>query len=184
MTVVSNSTQLKNRILWYDGDSTVSESTLNTLISNGTSSTQLFVDSISNDILQYNRFVSKGEQVNIKQSLSELSMKWIMPDQYTKLDMNQYVISKFEQHIDSFNLSDIEIEVRARRIARELTMFTHHKMFDVLRVLIFVINKLTDNNIVWGTGRGSSVASYVLYLIGVHDVDSVLYELDINEFLR
>jgi DNA polymerase III alpha subunit len=37
---------------------------------------------------------------------------------------------------------------------------------------------------VWGVGRGSSVASYVLFLIGVHRIDSMKYNLDYKEFLR
>ena len=57
-------------------------------------------------------------------------------------------------------------------------------LIDILRTLIFVINTLIENNIVWGVGRGSSVSSYVLYLIGVHDVDSFQYGLNIEEFLR
>jgi DNA polymerase III alpha subunit len=43
---------------------------------------------------------------------------------------------------------------------------------------------MRDNNIVWGVGRGSSVSSYVLYLLGVHRVNSLYYDLDIHEFLR
>jgi DNA polymerase III alpha subunit len=41
-----------------------------------------------------------------------------------------------------------------------------------------------QNNVVWGVGRGSSVASYVLYLLGVHKIDSLKYNLDIHEFLK
>jgi DNA polymerase III alpha subunit len=37
---------------------------------------------------------------------------------------------------------------------------------------------------VWGIGRGSSVSSYVLYVLGVHDVDSYAYDLDIGDFLH
>ena len=43
---------------------------------------------------------------------------------------------------------------------------------------------LKTNSIVWGVGRGSSVASYVLFLLGVHKIDSVKYNLDWREFLR
>jgi DNA polymerase III alpha subunit len=38
--------------------------------------------------------------------------------------------------------------------------------------------------VLWGVGRGSSVASYCLYILGVHKVDSIKYELDIHEFLK
>jgi len=43
---------------------------------------------------------------------------------------------------------------------------------------------LRKNNIVWGVGRGSSVASYVLFLLGVHKIDSMYYELSVDEFLK
>ena len=43
---------------------------------------------------------------------------------------------------------------------------------------------MRDNQVIWGVGRGSSVASYVLYLIGIHKIDSMYYDLPINEFLR
>jgi DNA polymerase III alpha subunit len=48
----------------------------------------------------------------------------------------------------------------------------------------YLVDTLRKNNVVWGVGRGSSVASYILYLIGVHKVDSIKYNLDINEFLK
>ena len=58
---------------------------------------------------------------------------------------------------------------------------SNRNLFPVLKVLIYIIDTMRKNNLVWGIGRGSSVASYVLYLIGVHKVDSK-YNLDIKEF--
>jgi len=46
------------------------------------------------------------------------------------------------------------------------------------------VNIFEENKVVWGTGRGSSCASYILYLIGIHQVDSVKYDLDLGEFFR
>ena len=43
---------------------------------------------------------------------------------------------------------------------------------------------MRKNNIVWGVGRGSSVASFVLFLIGVHKINSLYYDISIDEFLR
>jgi len=48
----------------------------------------------------------------------------------------------------------------------------------------YFVDTMQANNVVWGVGRGSSVASYVLYLIGVHKIDSIKYNLDWQEFLR
>ena len=57
-------------------------------------------------------------------------------------------------------------------------------MMDLLRYMIYLVDFMRKENIVWGVGRGSSVASYVLYLIGIHKVDSIQYGLDYKEFLR
>jgi len=66
----------------------------------------------------------------------------------------------------------------------ELELFEKHNMTDLLRFLIFLVDTLRANNILWGVGRGSSVASYCLYLLGIHKINSLKYQLDINEFLR
>ena len=57
-------------------------------------------------------------------------------------------------------------------------------MLDLLRYMIYLVDFMRENDIVWGVGRGSSVASYVLYLIGVHRIDSIQFDLDWREFLR
>jgi DNA polymerase III alpha subunit len=96
---------------------------------------------------------------------------WFIPDEYKNLDIKSYVLEKTPEHaID--------------RVNEELNLYDKYNIIDVLKVCIYIIDTLRKNNIVWGVGRGSSVASYVLYLIGVHKVDSIKYELDINEFLR
>jgi len=96
---------------------------------------------------------------------------WFIPEEYKTLDIKSYVLERTPTHaID--------------RVNEELNLYDKHNIIDVLKVCIYIIDTLRKNNIVWGVGRGSSVASYVLYLIGVHKIDSIKYELDINEFLR
>lgn len=70
------------------------------------------------------------------------------------------------------------------RVSKELELYIQHGMFDLLYYLKYLVDTMRENNIVWGVGRGSSVASFVLYLIGIHKVDSIKYELDIHEFLK
>ena len=70
------------------------------------------------------------------------------------------------------------------RVSQELQLFIQHGMLDLLFYLKYLVDTMRENNIVWGVGRGSSVASYVLYLIGVHKIDSIKYKLDIHEFLK
>ena len=70
------------------------------------------------------------------------------------------------------------------RVSEELELFIQHNMLDLLYYLKYLVDTMREHKIVWGVGRGSSVASYCLYLIGVHKIDSLKYNLDIKEFLK
>jgi DNA polymerase III alpha subunit len=70
------------------------------------------------------------------------------------------------------------------RLIQELDLYKSHNLLPVLRAMKYIVDTLRNNNIVWGVGRGSSVASYVLFIIGVHKIDSVKYKLPINEFFK
>ena len=101
-----------------------------------------------------------------------LQSEWFMPDEYKQLTIQNYVLNKCK--------TDQEIE----RVAEELKAFRERDMFNLLRYMVYLVDFMRENNIVWGVGRGSSVASYVLYLIGVHRINSIQYDLDWREFLR
>ena len=70
------------------------------------------------------------------------------------------------------------------RVKEEFFAYKERGMLNLLRYMIYLVSFMRENNIVWGVGRGSSVASYILYLIGVHRIDSIKYNLDWREFLR
>ena len=99
--------------------------------------------------------------------------EWFMPDEYKELDV--------VAHLYSLCKGDDE---RFRRVNEELAEFQRREMFNLLRYMIYLVDFMRKNDIVWGVGRGSSVASYVLYLIGVHKINSIQYGLDWREFLR
>jgi hypothetical protein len=98
--------------------------------------------------------------------------RWLMPDEYKQLDIAEYVLSLCES------------ETALQRVGEELLLYQARDLFDLLRYLKFLTDLMQKNNLIWGVGRGSSVASYVLYLLKVHRIDSLHYNLDIAEFLR
>jgi len=73
---------------------------------------------------------------------------------------------------------------QTQRVDQELELFIKNGMYDLLHVMKYVVDTLRENNVVWGVGRGSSVASYVLHLIGVHKIDSIKYNIPIEEFFK
>jgi hypothetical protein len=99
-------------------------------------------------------------------------MAWHMPDEYRQLDIAAYILG----------LCNSEAELQ--RVGEELLLYQERDLFNLLRYLKYLVDVMTANRVIWGVGRGSSVASYVLYKLGVHRIDSLFYNLDPHEFLR
>ena len=97
--------------------------------------------------------------------------KWFIPDDYCP-DLTAMLYDM------------CETEEQKERVNLELELFIKNGIYDVLHVMKYIVDTLRENNIVWGVGRGSSVASYVLYIIGVHKIDSIKYNLPIDEFFK
>mgnify|MGYP000515622034 CR=1 FL=1 len=101
--------------------------------------------------------------------------EWFMPDEYKDINVYEYVLGKAEtpcpQHVQD-------------RIWEELDAFKERGMKDLLRYMIYLVDYMREHDIVWGVGRGSSVASFILYLLGAHKIHSIAWDLDPTEFLR
>lgn len=97
---------------------------------------------------------------------------WHMPDEYKKLDIALYILEKCSN------------EEELQRAGEELFLFQERNMFPLLQYLKYLVDTMRQHNIVWGVGRGSSVASFVLFLIGVHKINSLYYDLSIEEFIK
>jgi DNA polymerase III alpha subunit len=81
-------------------------------------------------------------------------------------------------------LNQCQGEAELQRAGEELLLFQERDMFVLLRYLKYLVDTMRENNIVWGVGRGSSVASFVLFLLGIHRINSLYYDLSIDEFLK
>lgn len=97
---------------------------------------------------------------------------WHMPEEYKNMDIAEHVLSL------------CQTDAQLQRCGHELMLYQERGLFDLLRYLAYLVDVMRDNQVIWGVGRGSSVASYVLYLLGVHRIDSMFYDLDVGEFLR
>ena len=120
--------------------------------------------------IQYNEMTMQA--VTVEEFDHENQSQWLMPDRYKNMDIAEYVLSLCES------------EAALQRVGEELLLYQSRDLFDLLKYLKFLVDLMQENNLIWGVGRGSSVASYVLYLLNVHRIDSLHYNLDIAEFLR
>lgn len=139
-----------------------------------------FVIEIDDEIKRYNencRKNGKDDYIIHENNSSPISIKdrlsdWHIPSNYAQIDIVDFCLSRCS--------NDIERE----RVEEELPMFAERGLIPLLLTLIFMVDKFREDKVLWGVGRGSSVASFVLYLIGIHRIDPIKYQLDISEFLR
>lgn len=115
---------------------------------------------------------TQQHDLSLDQFDHELQQNWRMPQQYQDLDIAKWLLDQCETH------------AQLQRVGQELLLFQERDLFNLLKYLKYLVDTIHEHHIVHGVGRGSSVASYALYLLGVHRVDSMYYDLDITEFLK
>ena len=108
----------------------------------------------------------------IREFDADCQSQWFLPEEYLNMDIAQWVLDQCK--------SDAELQ----RAGKELLMYQERNMFTFLKYLKYLVDTMRKNNIVWGVGRGSSVSSFVLFILGVHRINSLYFDLDIEEFLK
>ncbi len=124
-----------------------------------------------NDIFSYLQRINQ-EHLRYPVPKDQLdTSRWYIPTEYEEMDIEGYLISQCPKE-------------NYERLIQEISLYKQHNMLMVLKTMKYVVDTLRSQGIVWGVGRGSSVASYALYLLGVHKIDSVKYSLPIEEFFK
>lgn len=112
------------------------------------------------------------QNISIEEFDRNNQLIWYMPEEYKELDIAKWI------------LDQCTTDEQRQRVGEELLLYLERDLFPLLQYLKYLVDTMRKYNIVWGVGRGSSVSSYVLYLLGVHKIDSMYYDLDVREFLR
>jgi DNA polymerase III alpha subunit len=133
-------------------------------------------------VIEFTEFLSLENTPNLTQytnpnlSLEQFDkqnqLNWQRPIEYYELDIAKWVLDQCKN------------EAELQRAGEELIKFQERNMFVLLQYLKYLVDTMRSNNILWGVGRGSSVASFVLFLIGIHRINSLYYDLSIDEFLK
>lgn len=120
---------------------------------------------------EYNKFVNILDLDTIPEN-PIFDESWLMPNEYFEINLKEY-----------FNKL-VETQEEKERIGLELELFKYSESENLLRYLIYLVDFMNEREIVWGVGRGSSVSVYCFYLIGLHKVNSIKYNLDCTEFFK
>lgn len=170
--------KVDKHVLWADGTISVDPTLLSEYIFQLGSIEHLAVTEITPEVQEYNQFAE--HPITVKNSCEiVLPLEWTIPDKYKYLNLEEHLLG-LASRIEHDSLYDKRIV----RLSEEISLFIEHKLDNILRVLIYVIDVMQEKNVVWGVGRGSSCSSYLLFLLGLHEVDPVKYDIEITDFIR
>lgn len=169
---------LGNRLIDDDGNVVYFTPALMELLYNGEIPSEVLFPKDDPDVVMFNKFSYENfddvyyKLPEVLKSLQERKNNWFYPDKYNEINLLDYFL----------NLCQREDE--KNRVKEELTLYIEKGFEHFLRFCIFLSDKIQENSWVIGCGRGSSCSSYLLYLLKIHLVDSIKYQLNITEFLK
>jgi DNA polymerase III alpha subunit len=143
------------------------DTTSNTFLVNNTESLRVVDSPYTKGLKQYDKSVISIDEFDLN-----CQQNWHMPDEYKTFDIAKYILS----------LCSTQEELQ--RCGDELMLYQSMGLFDLLCYLKYLVDVMEKNNVIWGVGRGSSVASHVLFKLKIHKVNSMFYKLNVTEFLR
>jgi DNA polymerase III alpha subunit len=174
---------LNERKLRFDGVSEIEPDRLVQFLLLGIPTTKLRVSAETAEVIQMNTQVSEDEQVRIvADEPINIDLSWQLPAKYTSLDLSQHMTDVFGARLSELNYDDELTDKAVWRIVEELEEVEKRGMVEFMRTVIYILDELRRNKVVWGVGRGSSCASYLLFLIGLHVVDCVKMDVPMEEF--
>jgi DNA polymerase III alpha subunit len=124
------------------------------------------------DLDQYLKILDR-ERLDYPKPKTEIDKnRWFYPQEYQDLDILEFCLER------------CQTDQERSRVQKEYDLYVKYDMVPVLKCMKYLVDTFRNHQLIWGVGRGSSVASYILFLIGIHKIDSIKYELPIEEFFK
>lgn len=179
----SFSTELDSYTLFFDGSVQVDSSKVLDLIESGVPPRLIYCNNLTPDLIEYNKFASKNDKIKNKETVEIPEVEWSVSNSVLDVDIYSVLMDKLQKDLN-LPSSQTTIKERASRFEEEFELFKRDELLPLLKILVHIINRMLSESIVWGVGRGSSTSSYILYLIGMHDIDPILHDITIDDFFH
>lgn len=178
-------TELEDRVLRFDGVSIVEPADVYNLLLCGVPPSRILVTKSTEEIESFNYQVVEDDKIREqKEAPISITAEWKHPEHIQNLNIEEYVAKKFEDFLQTANYTDDQVTLALNRISDELAEISTRGLEQFLKTAIYIVETFRSQGQVWGVGRGSSCASYILFLIGIHVVDCVKYNIDMLEFFH
>jgi len=169
--------ELKDRILLENGDSIVDDIyASDILLSKGEIPNHIKV--IPSDESNY---FGRVYSTSITADIDFDNELLIQPDNsFDKIEFDDYISNEIIPNIRGGDEYDIHIQ----RLQQEIDYVVKHNHQSFIMKMKKLLNKFKEDDIVYGVGRGSACSSYLLYVMGVHDINPIKYEINPKEFFK
>lgn len=147
----------------------------------GVPSSKIRTTGFREDIESFNRQVASEDAIlPVAAEPVSVNLDWSVPEPYLSMDLSEYMFNAFGERRPQY--TDAEFDLALKRIVDELEEVRKRGMTEFMRTIIYVLDMFRKHNIIWGVGRGSSCASYLLFIVGLHVVDCVRFDVPMEEF--
>jgi DNA polymerase III alpha subunit len=180
------STPLKGRTLRFDGVNVIHPDDVAYFIYRGVSPSKIQASVSDDTITQFNDQVPEEDAIKVYDPKAhvKIDLSWQVPPKYLSLDLVEYFSDRLSERMTELNYSESEIEEAYERLGAELEEVEVRGMVEFMQTIIYILDTFRETGQVWGVGRGSSCASYLLFIAGLHVVDCVKLGVDMAEFFH
>lgn len=173
---------LEDRYVLDDGSVVLRRKALLSCIRNDVE-TSLLTAEKTKEVERHNKLSKPAKRIHIAVAddvpgvIPAWRYEWPTPEPYRSDDLLLVCSDRLQQ----LNLTTDPYYLR---LAQEIAEIEDREMEGFIRHVWFVCADMDRRKVVRGVGRGSSCACLVLFLLGVHHVDPVFYDIPMTEFFK
>lgn len=180
-------TELENRVLRYDGTNIICPEDVADVLLRGVQPTSLRVTHLNEDVQAFNANVPELDRIRVSEEEPvQLNFSWNLPEKYKTLILAEEVGRVLDARSEELygKYTSKQWDEMLTRITDELHEIETRGMTDFFRTVIYILDVFREKGVVWGVGRGSSCACYILFLFNLHSVDPIIYDIPPDEFFH
>lgn len=164
---------LDDRILFENGISIVDDDyAISLLIKEGHLPEHIKVIKSEDSEKYYNKY---GEDISFKEIEYDITPNM----DYDEKRFDEIIELLFHKRRDDVN--DIDHQ---KRFIAELDFFIDNGLQSLIIKMYDMIEQFKQEKVVWGVGRGSSCACYIFYLLDIHDINPIKFDIPFKEFSK
>lgn len=177
------SVKLNDRVLRFDGVSIIHPDQLAAALLTGVQPHQLRLTETNEDVELFNDNSAEHLSTNVDEPV-KLDFSWQLPEPHLSMDLRATIVARAVDRLLQLNYPE-DVHLKAcQRIQDEFEEIERRGMVEFVKTIIYILDTFREKGVVWGVGRGSSCASYVLFILGLHSVDCVKYDVPLTEFFH